>query len=55
MFSASWKLSASWETAVAQILKDFPVILRNIEFHYYVHKSRPPVPNIIQINPLHTT
>jgi hypothetical protein len=39
---------------VTQLVKKFPALLWNLNFHYRVHKSPPLVPVLIQMNRVHS-
>jgi hypothetical protein len=48
------ELSTSWEAANCAATRELPSILCNLEVHYRVHISAPPVPILSQIDPIPT-
>ena len=43
-----------WEANSFSASQESPRILRNLDVHYHIHKSLPPVPVLSQINPVYT-
>ena len=54
LLTYSMQQSPSWEANWFAASQEIPRILWNPKVHYRIHKCRPPVPILSQLDPAHT-
>jgi hypothetical protein len=55
LLTYSMQQSPSWEANRFAASQEIPRILLNPKVHYRIHKCPPPVSNLSQLNPVHTS